>query len=400
MEEKRFLLLPAYVAQAGVSLSTVGVMSFLPLFLAELYGSDSSVMLWAGLAAGMAPLAAAFSAPFWSLGACRWGPKRVMTAILLCLSLSLAFVSMAEKGWQVLAFRFLQGMAGGMEPVLLSAISMLIREERISEKMGYFQAALVTGVIFGPLLGGSLSDLAGSRRAFLLLSLIPLACFLMVWFHFPSIHYTGRRTWDSLSIKELFHFLKQPPLRTLAAVQVLCNMGITSMGLVLPLYIRHMESVRDGNAAALAGMVLFLCGTGSALSSFLAGKLLKRFSPMLVLGEAAFFISLSFCLQREMGLLPFYMACWCFTGLGMGLVAPSVNTMIAKSVSRKERCRVFGSLSPLFLLANGAGPFCSGFVTMIYGYEGAFLFSASTFCLAGCLAVHMGSIDGKTINAF
>lgn len=113
MEEKRFLLLPAYVAQAGASLSTAGVMSFLPLFLAELYGSDSSVMLWAGLAAGMAPLAAAFSAPFWSLGACRWGPKRVMTAILLCLSLSLAFVSMAEKGWQVLAFRFLQGMAGG-----------------------------------------------------------------------------------------------------------------------------------------------------------------------------------------------------------------------------------------------------------------------------------------------
>lgn len=235
MEEKRFLLLPAYVAQAGASLSTAGVMSFLPLFLAELYGSDSSVMLWAGLAAGMAPLAAAFSAPFWSLGAGRWGPKRVMTAILLCLSLSLAFVSMAEKGWQVLAFRFLQGMAGGMEPVLLSAISMLIREERISENMGYFQAALVTGVIFGPLLGGSLSDLAGSRRAFLLLSLVPLTCFTMVWFFFPTIRYMGRGSSNVSTGKELFYFLKIPSMRFLAAIQVLCNMGITAMGPVLPL---------------------------------------------------------------------------------------------------------------------------------------------------------------------
>lgn len=390
MEGQRFLLLPVCTAQAGASLASAGVMSFLPLFLAGLYGSDRSVMFWAGLAAGISPLAAALFAPLWSIGACRWGPKGVMTVILLLLSLSLAFVSQAGKGWQVLVFRFLQGMAGGMEPVLLAAISILTREERISEKMGYFQAALVMGVIFGPLLGGGLFDYAGSRRAFLLLSLIPLVCLMMVWLFFPAIHYTGRRASDSLSIKELFHFLKRPPLRTLAAVQMLCNMGITSMGPVLPLYIGHIESVRDGSAAALAGMALFLCGIGSALSSFLAGKLLKRFSPMLVLGEAAFFISLSFCLQREMSLLSFYMACWCLIGLGMGLVAPSVNTMIVKSVSREERCRVFGALSPLFLLANGAGPLCSGLMTMVFGYEGAFLFAASAFSLAGCAAVHLG----------
>lgn len=389
MEEKRFLLLPAYVAQAGTSLSTAGVMSFLPLFLAELYGSDSSVMLWAGLAAGMAPLAAAFSAPFWSLGACRWGPKRVMTAILLCLSLSLAFVSMAEKGWQVLAFRFLQGMAGGMEPVLLSAISMLIREERISENMGYFQAALVTGVIFGPLLGGSLSDLAGSRRAFLLLSLVPLTCFTMVWFFFPTIRYMGRGSSNVSTGKGLFYFLKIPSMRFLAAIQVLCNMGITAMGPVLPLYIGHMEGA-GGNEAFLAGMAVFLCGVGSVFSSLLAGKLLKRCSPVLVLGQAAFFISLSFCLQREVTALPLFLACWGFTGLGMGLVAPSANTMIAGTVPREERGRVFGVLSPLFLLANGAGPLCSGLMTMVFGYEGAFLFSASAFSLAGCAAVHLG----------
>lgn len=364
-------------------------MSFLPLYITELYGSDGTVMLWAGLAAGAAPLAAAFFGPFWSLKACRWGPKAVTAIILLCLSLSLAAVSLAEKGWQILAFRLVQGMAGSIEPILLSAISMYIREEWISEKMGYFQAALVTGVILGPLAGGGLVDYAGTRHGFLLLSLIPFFCFLLVGLRFPSIRYSGGAGRNHFTVRNLLCFLRIPSLRRLAGIQALCNMGITAMGPVLPLYIREMEGVSDGNAAVLSGFVLFLCGMGSALSSFLSGKILKRFTPALVLGEAAFFISLTFCLQRESDSFLFYLGCWGLTGLGMGMTAPSVNTMIAKSVPHEERCRVFGALSPLFSLSNGAGPLCSGFMTMFFGYEGAFLFSAGAFCLAGCLAVRL-----------
>lgn len=73
------------------------------------------------------------------------------------------------------------------------------------------------------------------------------------------------------------------------------------------------------------------------------------------------------------------------TGMGMGLIAPCTNTIIAKSVPPEKRSIVFGVVSSIFLMGNVAGPVCSGALARWLGYPSVFWSTAIAFWLAACV---------------
>ena len=143
--------------QIGAGISMMGIMSFLPLFLSELGITDpGEAAFWAGIIIGVTPFMIAFSAPFWSIQADRRGPKTVMSIVLIAVVLSSFFSGITTAPWQLLLLRTLQGLVGGFVPIGLSIVVSVTPEEKTSWSMGYFQAAMVMGIMFGPLLGGAL----------------------------------------------------------------------------------------------------------------------------------------------------------------------------------------------------------------------------------------------------
>lgn len=105
--------------QVGAGIAMIGVMAFLPLFLGEIGVTDAGeAAFWAGLISGVTPFMIALSAPFWSIQADRRGPKLVMSIVLAAVTLTAFLCAVSTSPWQVFIFRFLQGLVGGIGPIL------------------------------------------------------------------------------------------------------------------------------------------------------------------------------------------------------------------------------------------------------------------------------------------
>ena len=373
--------------QIGAGISMVGVMSFLPLFLSEIGLSDpGESAFWAGLITGVTPFMIALSAPFWSIQADRRGPKTVMTIVLSAVTLSSLASGFSTAPWQILIFRTLQGMVGGFVPIGLSIVATVAPENKTPWALGYFQASMVMGIMFGPLLGGAIADTFGYRMPFFFFAALAMGCLLAVRLFLPTIHRKSAAKKRS-TFSQILFFLKIPRVRIMTFMQFLCNFGITGIGPILPLYIKQMVGSDSDLVATMVGFIIFISGGCSAFMSLNVGRLTERIRPHRLLIGATFFVGFTFIMQYMMNTvtgLGFWRA---VTGLGMGLIAPCTNTIIARSVPPETRSIVFGVVSSVFLMGNVAGPVCSGALARWMGYPSVFWSTAIAFWLAACVIV-------------
>ena len=84
-----------------------------------------------------------------------------------------AFVS---SGWQLIALRFLMGLAlGGLLPCIAAVIRHHVPEGMVGSILGYSVAAQFAGQFIGPLIGGFVGGHIGMPAVFLTTSCILLA---------------------------------------------------------------------------------------------------------------------------------------------------------------------------------------------------------------------------------
>ena len=246
--------------QIGAGISMMGIMSFLPLFLSELGITDpGEAAFWAGIIIGVTPFMIAFSAPFWSIQADRRGPKTVMSIVLIAVVLSSFFSGITTAPWQLLLLRTLQGLVGGFVPIGLSIVVSVTPEEKTSWSMGYFQAAMVMGIMFGPLLGGAVADTFGYRMPFYAFSLLAFLCLIALQIFLPDIHRKGAAKETDSTWSQIKFFMKIPRVRIMTFMQFLCNFGITGIGPILPLYIKSIMG-DSPIVATVVGFIIFISG--------------------------------------------------------------------------------------------------------------------------------------------
>ena len=329
--------------QVGAGIAMIGVMAFLPLFLGEIGVTDAGeAAFWAGLISGVTPFMIALSAPFWSIQADRRGPKLVMSIVLAAVTLTAFLCAVSTSPWQVFIFRLLQGLVGGFVPIGLSVIASVSPEEETSRTLGYFQAAMVSGIMFGPLVGGLVADTLGYRMPFVFFGVLSLICLICLRLFMPEIHRKGASGEKSSTWQELKYFAAIPRVRLMVGIQFLCNFGITGIGPILPLYIKDMLGGGSEIIATIVGIIIFLAGGASALCSLSTGAVTARVSLPRLLTAATVFVGLTFIMQYMMTNvwgLGFFRA---VTGIGMGFIMPVANTLIAQAVPNEKRSIVFG----------------------------------------------------------
>ena len=284
--------------QVGAGIAMIGVMAFLPLFLGEIGVTDAGeAAFWAGLISGVTPFMIALSAPFWSIQADRRGPKLVMSIVLAAVTLTAFLCAVSTSPWQVFIFRLLQGLVGGFVPIGLSVIASVSPEEETSRTLGYFQAAMVSGIMFGPLVGGLVADTLGYRMPFVFFGVLSLICLICLRLFMPEIHRKGASGEKSSTWQELKYFAAIPRVRLMVGIQFLCNFGITGIGPILPLYIKDMLGGGSEIIATIVGIIIFLAGGASALCSLSTGAVTARVSLPRLLTAATVFVGLTFIMQ-------------------------------------------------------------------------------------------------------
>lgn len=377
---KRLLYLICAI-QIGAGITIVGILSFIPLYLVELGLHDpGEAAVWAGLVSGVTPFMVALSAPYWSLQANKRGPRPVMMAILATLATAVALSGFAQTPMQLLVLRTLQGLVGGFVPIGLAIIVFAIPEEKHPWAMGLYQASLVMGLVFGPLLGGLAADVFGYRTPFFMFSALSAICCLGVYKWMPTLSFPHKEQESQWSL--LRYFLGISKVRMLAILMFLCNFGITGIGPILPLYIKHYMPVDESYLATIVGIIIFGAGICSALASLSIAKMTKLMGMHRILLIATIGVSIFFILQYMMPDVWSLGICRSIAGFFMGLITPVANTLISLSVPVERKGIVFGALSGFVMMGNVLGPMISGIVANWFGYGMVFWMTAAIFAVA------------------
>lgn len=373
--------------QIGTGISIIGVVAFIPLFLTSELGvtDPGEAAFWAGLISGVTPFFVAIAAPFWSMQADRRGPRFALSMILFILGVVIAWMYFTRSPVELLILRMIQGMSGGFVAVGMSLVMNVTPKKQLTWAMGVFQASMVMGVMFGPLVGGMIADTLGYRMPFVIFCALSFLCLVAVRLMVPKRIGLEQARKKEPFMKQLSYFMKNPVVRLMVMLQFLCNCGMTGIGPILPLYIKEMMGGDAMAVATIVGIIIFVAGATSVTSSLNVSRLASRISMPKILIFASLVTGVNFILQYlmpEVWTLGFMRG---FTGFSLGMIMPLANTILAQAVPAEKRTMVVGFSTSFALMGNVAGPMASGAIAMQWGYGMVFWSTAFCFFLAACV---------------
>jgi MFS family permease len=142
-----------FVAVGGLTT----VVPVLPFYLADLGVPTAAVPWWTSLALAAPAVAQIVSGPLWGRIGDRYGRKSMVVRAQLGLAVALGLMAWAETAAQFVAFRFVQGLFGGVVSANAAYASTMAREERQGRTFGGLMSATAAGSLAGPLLGSAVT---------------------------------------------------------------------------------------------------------------------------------------------------------------------------------------------------------------------------------------------------
>jgi MFS family permease len=160
------------VAMLGTGMLLMfAVMSIEPIitvYVQQLVADPRHVTLVAGVVMSACALGSILSASWLGRLADRVGHWRVLSAGLAASALLLIPQAFVTAAWQLIALRFLMGLAlGGLLPCVTSIIRHGAPARATGMLLGYSTSAQYVGQVAGPLLGGAIGGHLGMRWVFL-----------------------------------------------------------------------------------------------------------------------------------------------------------------------------------------------------------------------------------------
>ena len=350
-------------------------------------------------------VAAAIMTPLTGWLSGRFGRKTIFLFSVGCFTIASALCGAAQSLGQIVAFRFLQGIAGAALMPLAQAVLLDINPpERYGQAMATFASAVVLGPILGPTLGGWLTENYSWRWCFFINVPVGAMAFLGTWMFMPG------RAEPNTPKFDFFGFISLAV--GLASLQLMLDRGVTNdwfgspetwielgvaiLGLYLfavhtltaasPLFSRALfadANFRSTCIASLvvmgamyssmalvppmiqnlygypvfhAGMIMMPRGIGAFISMVLAGRLVSRIDARILMGIGMFLIAVSFWMMSQfalvMGAGPLILSGF-VQGLSMGLLFVPMTTIAFATLP--TRFRVQGTtMSNLIRNVGGA----------------------------------------------
>jgi MFS family permease len=156
--------------------ATMSIEPIITVYVAGLAPDPNRVTLVSGVVMAAAALGSILSASQLGRLADRIGPRRVIVGALAVSALLLVPQALVTAAWQLIALRFLMGLAlGGLLPCIASVIRHGVPEGAAGAMLGYSTSAQYAGQVVGPLLGGFAGGHFGMRFVFIGTCLLMLA---------------------------------------------------------------------------------------------------------------------------------------------------------------------------------------------------------------------------------
>jgi DHA1 family multidrug resistance protein-like MFS transporter len=339
----------ALVALAGVAELAYAVVNFsaMPPYLRF----DLGLGAWVGAIGSAFLLAETVLKSPLGLLSDRFGRKRLLLVGPLISMVTAPLTVLVHHPLGLMLLRALDGVgAAALWPTIFAAVADVVEEKDRSTAMSLLNVTYLIGVAMGPLLGGLVNDLTGSRTASfylasLLFALATVVCLVGVPARFPdhAEHHTDSQP-PHISLREMWESAKMVPDTLLLGF--ISFFGIGMVMLLVKLY--AMEVLHLSESAY--GLLLLPPAVVFALASVPAGRVGDLWGK-----ERAMRLGVGLAMAG-MWFVPFVhnhwvlLICGCIVGLGYILAIPAWMALVSE-VGGSRRGAVMGAV----FTAQGVG---------------------------------------------
>jgi multidrug resistance protein len=297
----------------------------------------------------------------------KYGRRPILLFCLFGSAIGYFIFGIGGALWVLFLSRIIDGFSGGNISIATAIITDVSPLEDRTKNLGLIGAAFGLGLIIGPIIGGLFSQISLAAPAYAA-GIFSLAATVVGFFILPESLPKSERNQESLKLNDLNpvasigKFITRPIIGIFLAVFIIVNFTFSGFTITLPVYVINKFAIDPLNIGGL----LFVAGVvSSVVQGGLIGKLSKKFGDKYLLITGILFLTsglILFLFTQIFWLLYIILG---IISMGIGLITPTLNSLISKMVLPSELGEVFGVNTSLNSLMTIIGPLTAG---LIYDY--------------------------------
>lgn len=304
----------------------------------------------------------------------RQGRKPIIVFCLLLSASSYLIFAFTNSYTVLLISRIVAGLGGSSISVAQAYIADVTTKEDRSRGMGLIGAAFALGFVFGPLIGGFLSNygipvIGFAGASFSFIAFIVTSIFLPESLKEKSV---GRRH-SILNFSSFTEILKRPSIGIVIVIFFTVTFSMANIFGTFSLLGYKQFHLSDFQIGILFGIM----GTVSAVAQTgLIHILAKYFKDVTIISLGTFILSIALLLvpySTGFTMLEFVSG---LITLGTGLLIPTTLSLLSKVTPDNEQGAVLGINQSLAALARVLGPLWGGFSFQFFGHAFPFITGA------------------------
>jgi DHA1 family tetracycline resistance protein-like MFS transporter len=323
-----------------------------------------------------------FASPITGKLSDRFGRKPILIFSQSSTFLGFILLGMADTVWILILARLVDGLLGSNMTVTQAYLSDVTDPKDRTKTYGYSSAVFGAALIFGPIIGGTLSELNYSLPMLIAAGMSLFSIILVVLFLQESL--TSKKEKFNLKfeeivpIKEAKRFFRSTEIRRLLIVFFIYNFAfmifISSFALLGKIQLK-VGSQELGFYLAWVGILRVI------FQSVLINPLLKKINEnnTLKIGVIALVITMTSLALITNFLIVFIPLI--FLAFGTGVVRPILTSKLSKSVEREETGSLLGVNNSLSSIAQILSPILGGLILQYLPSQTLPAISASLFFL-------------------
>lgn len=322
----------------------------------------------------------------------KYGRKKILILSIIGTSLSyfLFAIGIITRNIPLLFFsRFFDGLTGGNISVAQAMIGDVSTKDNRAKNFGMIGAAFGLGFIFGPYIGGKLSDpsfiswFSASTPFFFagILSIINIILILFIIKETNTNLSKEKITWGK-SLNNIKVAYKMPGINVIFLTNFLFNSGFTFFTTFFSVYLINKFNFSQGNIGELFAYIgLWGVFTQAVMTRFIS----KKFTEVKVLRFTLIgsgLAILAYFIPQHSWQLAFIPP---FVGLFSGLSMANLGSLLSHRSPQDKRGEILGINASVSALAQAIPALLSGFIAVLLKPTTPIIF-ASAFIFLGALA--------------
>jgi multidrug resistance protein len=320
----------------------------------------------------------------------KYGRKPVIVFCLLMNAVGYLIFSFTHSYLMLLISRIIAGIGGSSIAVAQAYIADITTKENRSKGMGLIGSAFGLGFVFGPLIGGFLSEYGYMVTGFVSGGFSLLA-FILTWILLPEslkpveniaeIKIQKRKLFDYEALKKVFSEPSRAVFITLFFILVFSFANIYGTFALLGIQVYGFTDLQNGYLFGITGL------TSAIVQGGLIGYIDKLISKQNILKISSLSISVSLALIPYGGTFLGLAIISGILSIGTGMLQPTLLSLISDVTTENEQGITLGVNQSLSALARVLGPLWGGFAFEFLGYPFPFLTGAVFMLLIVLAAV-------------